>query len=211
MAKYIKQELPDMDGSGKKRSYYRMQRYNTMDTDTFIERMMSASGFPSKGVVRAVIANIADTMADVMAMGHAVNLEGIGIFNPTIGLKKGRTADDESKGRRQPNASDLEVKSVNFKPDRSLVSRTAKKCSLEKGGVSHVRRSPYTKEQRLQMALDYIDHSEHHAMRLYEYANITGLSMRTASRELKALCRDPASGLGYIGRGPTRMFVRKKV
>ena len=95
---------------------------------------------------------------------------------------------------------------INFRVDKRLVQETDQGCVLERGPVCRLRRSPYTREERLQLALDYL--GENGVMRVMDYARLTGLSRSTAARELKAFRQDPASGLTFSGRGTAKVYVR---
>ena len=64
----------------------------------------------------------------------------------------------------------------------------------------------YTKEQRLQLALEYLDKNS--AMRIGDYVQLTGLSRTTATMELKAFRQDPASGIAFVGRGSQKVYVK---
>jgi hypothetical protein len=77
---------------------------------------------------------------------------------------------------------------------------------LERAGESRLHRSPYTQEERLQLALQYL--SEHGAMRVVEYMELTGLSRTKAAMELKEFRQDASSGITFIGRGSAKVYVK---
>ena len=104
------------------------------------------------------------------------------------------------------NARSIEVNGINFRVDKRLVQETDQGCVLERGPVCRLRRSPYTLEERLRLALDYL--KENGVMRVMDYVRLTGLSRSTAARELKAFRQDPASGLTFSGRGTAKVYVR---
>lgn len=82
------------------------------------------------------------------------------------------------------------------------------RCDLRRGGISRVRKSPFTEEERRTRALDYLH--EHSFLRIQDYMAITGLKRSSANRELLRLSSDPASGITISGYGSHRMYVRRK-
>ena len=77
---------------------------------------------------------------------------------------------------------------------------------MERAGESRLHRSPYTKEERLKLALQFL--SEHGAMRVAEYMDLTGLSRTMAAMELKAFRQDASAGITFIGRGSAKVYVK---
>ena len=63
-----------------------------------------------------------------------------------------------------------------------------------------------SKEQRLQLALEYLD--KNGAMHIADYMELTGLSRTTATLELKAFRQDPTSGITFVGRGSNKVYVK---
>ena len=63
-----------------------------------------------------------------------------------------------------------------------------------------------SKEQRLQLALEYLD--KNGVMHIADYMQLTGLSRTTATLELKAFRQDPASGITFVGRGSNKVYVK---
>ena len=105
------------------------------------------------------------------------------------------------------NARSLRVDVVDFQVDKRLVRNVDRQCKLERAGVARVRRSPYTKEERLQRAKDYL--SEHGFMRVKHYMELTGLRHTTAANELRAFSDDLSTGITIMGRGSAKVYVRK--
>ena len=50
--------------------------------------------------------------------------------------------------------------------------------------------------------------SEHGAMGVAEYVDLTGLSRTMAAMELKAFRQDASSGITFIGRGSAKVYVK---
>ena len=106
------------------------------------------------------------------------------------------------------NARSIEVNGINYRADKELVQETNLRCDLRRGGISRVRKSPFTEEERRTRALDYLD--EHPFLRIQDYMAITGLKRSSANRELLRLSSDPASGITVSGYGSHRVYVRRK-
>ncbi|WP_455634481.1 HU family DNA-binding protein [Parabacteroides sp.] len=207
MARYIKQEMSDLDGTGKKRVFYRMKIERNVDMEHFVERITHPGSGLSKGNVLQVMASVAGQLACCMAEGESVTLEGIGTFTPRLGLVKDKEIDALDGDEPKRNARSIEVNGVGFRADKELVTETKLRCDLRRGGITRVRKSPFSEEERLARALDFL--KERPFMRLQDYMEITGLKRTTASLELRRLSDDPESGIGISGRGSHRVYVRK--
>lgn len=207
MAKYIKQEMPDMAGTGEKKAYYRMKTVKHLKADQFITWMTRYGGI-GRGDAMNVLARASETLAELLAMGYSVDIEGLGTFRATIGLRKGKEMDTLDGDEQKRNASSLRVDGMLFRADKELVKEIDRRCELERGGIRRLHRSPYTPEQRLQRALQYLEREGF--MHISDYAYLTKLSRTTAGRELKALSQDPTSGITTKGLGTARVYVKRK-
>ena len=98
---------------------------------------------------------------------------------------------------------------VNFRVDKQLVKQIDRHCNLERGGVRHLHRSPYTKEERLALAQKYLD--EHPLMHISDYATLTGLSRTSATLELQAFRHDPATGICTCGSRQNSVYIKRAV
>ena len=88
-----------------------------------------------------------------------------------------------------------------------MVKKARKDCQLQREGTARIHRSPYTKEQRLNLALEYLE--KHGAMKIADYMELTGLSRTTATLELQEFRRDMNSGIDFIGRGRAKVYVKR--
>jgi len=206
MAKYIKQEIADMRGTGETKAYYRMKTIRNIGMDEFIE-IMTRHGGLTRGTAIAALTQASETLAELMGMGYTVSIDGFGTFKATVGLKRFKEMDSMEGKDPKRNAQSLCVDGVNIKADKQLVKQVSMKCKLERSHVSRLRISPYTREQRVALALKFID--ENGFMRLKDYVQLTGLSRTSACRELKELRSDRTSGLDTDGRGTNKVYVRR--
>lgn len=206
MAKYIKQEMPDIRKDGSKKCYYRMQSNGNVTTDELIHTICMHGGVGlSESVFRHALEDLADELARKIADGYTVTLDGIGTFQATIGVCEGKEMDAIDGNEPKHNAQSLELKGVNYKADRTLVKEAHSRCKLERAGVSRINRSPHTKEERLQMAKDYL--STHPYIKIANYAELTQLPKSSAAKELRDFAADPASGINSSGRRTHRVYV----
>ncbi len=204
MAKYIKQEMNDLDRSGKQRVYYRLEKRGSLNGRDFIKKVAYRGSGLSEGNVMHVLTTVAKELAYYMGQGYTVSIDGVGTFKPTIGLAEDKEMDDFDSEETKRNARSLEVNGVKFRAAKELIRKTASYCDLEKGGTSRLRHSPYTRDERLQLARTYL--SEHHIMRIVDYMEITGLGRFNATKELREFAGSPDSGITSRGRGSTKVY-----
>ena len=207
MARYIKQELPDLHKTGEKKAYYRMKTERKIDFNQFVDLISSHNSGISKGEAFSVLMHATDTLAELLAQGYSVAIDELGTFKATIGLVSDREMDSFEEGTPKLNARSLRVDGVSFKADKRLILNVDKRCDLKRAGVSRLCRSPFTKEERLQKALEYLN--AYGAMKVKDYVELTGLSHTVAAKELREFEHDAASGITSIGRLAGKVYVRR--
>lgn len=207
MAKYIKQEMPDIHGNGEQKVYYRLKTERNIDSEEFIHSLHeSFTGMSEADITRAIIAT-AEHLGKLLGQGYSITLNGIGTFKATIGLEEDKEPDTLDGKESKRNAQSLRLKGVNFRADKKLVKTARANCKLQREGTARIHHSPYSKEERLQLALKFLE--EHGAMKVMDYVELTGLSRTAATMELKEFRRDPTSGIDFIGRGSAKVYVKK--
>lgn len=207
MPKYIKQEMPDLHKTGEKKVYYRLKTNQHIDFNHFIHKLHYTNNGISEADAIRVLLSAADQLADLLGEGHSVTLNGIGTFKATIGLEEGKELDSLDGTEPKRNSRSLQLKGVNFRADKELVKKAGKNCKLQREGITRIHRSPYSKEERLALALKYLD--THGAMRIANYMEITGLSRTAATLELQEFRRDLSSGIDFIGSGSAKVYVKR--
>ncbi|MBO5794084.1 MAG: DNA-binding protein [Bacteroidaceae bacterium] len=207
MARYIKQELPDLHKTGEKKAYYRMKTERKIDFNQFIDLISSHNSGISKGEAFSVLMHATDTLAELLAQGYSVAIDELGTFKATVGLVRDKEMDSFEEGTPKLNARSLRVDGVSFKADKRLIVNVDKRCELKRAGVSLLCRSTFTKEERLQKALEYLN--AHGAMKVKDYMELTGLSHTVAAKELREFENDTASGITSIGRLAGKVYVRR--
>ena len=206
MAKYIKQEMVDLSGKGEEKIYYRLQTERNIDFTELAQQIEQHHGLMNRGLVMNVMSHIVDEMAELLGKGYSVSIDGLGTFRASIGLEKDKEMDtfDEDDTRR--NARSLRLTGINYRADKDLIKKANRHCKLERAGESRLHHTPYTQEERLKQALQYLD--EHGAMRVVEYMELTGLSRTKATLELKEFRQDASTGITFLGRGSTKVYVK---
>ena len=78
---------------------------------------------------------------------------------------------------------------------------------MQREGIAHIHRSPYSKKKRLALALNYL--GKHGAMRIADYMELTGLARTAATLKLQEFRRDMTSGIDFIGQGSAKVYVKR--
>ena len=207
MAKYIKQELPDLQQTGEQKVYYRLKTNRNIDTPEFVRSLSHAfNGMKEADIIRVLMAT-ADHLGELLGEGYSVTLNGIGNFKATIGLEEDKELDTLDGNETKRNARSLQLKGVNYRADKELIKKASQHCKLEREGIARIHRSPYSKEERLTLALEYLE--KHGAMKVANYMELTGLSRTAATLELQEFRRDITSGIDFIGRGSAKVYVKR--
>lgn len=207
MAKYIKQELPDLQQTGEQKVYYRLKTNRNIDTPEFVRSLSHAFNGIKEGDIIRVLMATADHLGELLGEGYSVTLNGIGNFKATIGLEEDKELDTLDGNETKRNARSLQLKGVNYRADKELIKKASQHCKLEREGIARIHRSPYSKEERLTLALEYLE--KHGAMKVANYMELTGLSRTAATLELQEFRRDITSGIDFIGRGSAKVYVKR--
>lgn len=207
MAKYIKQEVPDMKKTGEQKVFYRMKVERNIDFQEFIQKVCSHHRGISRGEALRVLLSASEVLAELLGEGYSVTLDDWGTFKATIGLEEGKEMDTIDGNESKRNARSLHLNGVNFQADKKLVRNARHRCKLERAGIVRVNRSPYTKEERLQKALSYLEKNK--VLKVSQYMEMTGLAHTTAASELRTFSRDASSGIISVGSRPAVVYVKR--
>ena len=129
------------------------------------------------------------------------------LARPGSGLSEGKETDTLDGDEQKRNARSIMVNGVNFRASKDLIKETARHCELKRAGVSRIHHSPYSPEERITLALKYLD--ENHFMRVADYMKLTGLRKTSATLELKRLREDPANGITTEGKRNGMIYVKR--
>ena len=158
VAKYIMQEVKDLNNEGDTLLYPRMVIRDSCGTDELAEYISAHTSF-SRAEVKGVIELLGHGMARTMAQGRSVRIDGIGLFTPSLAIKEGKEREEPDGSGTKRNAASIRVGDVRFRADRQLVRETDLACNLEResGGKSALCRSRYTPQERLALAKRYLE------------------------------------------------------
>lgn len=207
MAKYIKQEMLDLSGKGEEKIYYRMKTEGNISFKEFAKEVNKHNSMMNRGLVENVITNAMDVLAELLGEGYSVSIDGLGTFKATLGLKSDKEMDSFNDDETKRNARSLQLTNVNFKADKVLIREANNHCKLERAGESRLCHSPFSKEERLKMAQEYLE--KHGAMKVADYVEMTQLSRTKATLELKEFRHDASTGIDTIGRRSTLVYVKR--
>ena len=205
-AKYIKKEVPDLNGTGQTQAYYKMQL--TPKTYEQFVKQCAREGHTDESIILGVLSLVSEKLALNMAEGFSVKIDGIGTFNAKLGTRDDVLQDAFEEGERSHNAKSIMVTGVSYRADNDLIRNTSRKCVLERGGVSRIRKSKFTLEERIQKAREFLE--KNLFMRVPDYQQLTGLSRTAASMELRQLALNPDSGITSKGEKSQKYYVLRK-
>ena len=202
-AKYIKREVADLNGTGHTQACYKME-LKPMTFQQFVS-LCHREGRMDESMILGVLSLVSEKLALCMAEGFSVKLDGIGTFNAKLGVRDDVLTDAFEEGEPSHNAKSIMVNGVSYRADKNLIRSTDRKCTLVRGGVSRLKKSPFSPEERIEKARDFL--KTHMFMRVPDYVQLTGLSRSTAAEELCKLAIDPSSGIMSRGSRSQKVYV----
>lgn len=212
MPYYYKRELNDLNGTGKKVFRYEIRSEGNVtlrDLAYEIHKRYRALG---EGEAEGIVSSLLDAIREALAEGRTVTLNDFGTFSLGIGLKDEdtmvTTRDDDAPGH-EPNARSIGVKAVHFRASKRLISNIDSLCRhnlfREPGGTAHIHRTQLSREERIHVAVKFIE--DHNFMRLGDYAALLHISRAMASRDLQDFVKDPAVPITANGVRSHKIYV----
>ncbi len=206
MAQYVMEKLSEgMLGEGE-RIYPKLVNAGVAGIGEIADLIEHSTTFHSSDV-KGMLEALARVIAAEVAQGRTVRLDGLGTFRAVLGLvEKDRRQEWKTETDRLATGRNVRVKTVNFRPDNRMLREVDDRISLERvGNLERPPRPQSTMAERLAMLRTYC--AEHHFIRVSSYADLTGLSRTTASRELRTFAADPETGVTGMGRGAAKVYV----
>ena len=80
MPKYILQEMPDMQGEGKRKVYPKLDAYRLLDTEDFVKEIHNYHHVYSPSLIESVLMDVADVLRRKLSDGYTVKIDDIGTF-----------------------------------------------------------------------------------------------------------------------------------
>ena len=209
MAKYKLQELPDMQGEGKRKVYPKMVINRTLNLEDLTEKMKSHHRAFSPSTIEAVVMDLEDMMVEVLSMGYNVKLDGIGTFSLSLGFEDEKPTEMQEEGDKMLYRK-VGVKNVNFKVDPEMLLQLRKEADLERemSGVKVIKKNLFSKEERIARALQVIERDGY--ITLTDYTHINNLCRTAASAELKEITSDANSPIDWRGNGSHKVWIKKR-
>ena len=199
MAKYTMKKLAGgMHGQGEK-TFPKLMSSGVTGIDAIAETIEYRTSF-TRGDVAGLLAELAAVVAENVAKGRTVKIDGLGSFRAVLGLvgKEERGPWTEDGASRLATGRNVRLKTVNFRPDVELTHQVEQRMELERvKDMSQGNEITSTLEERASAARKFI--SENGFIRVGDYTRITGLPRSTASVELRRLSEDETSGI--VSRG----------
>ncbi len=203
---YTMKEMPDLKGTGERILYPRFAQIEQINTRQIAENIQGKSTF-TQGEIEGLIQMIARELAYEMAKGHSVKLDGIGTFTPALALRPDKEREEADGEGTRRNARSIEVGNVKFRVEKRLVRQINETCELVRAPWKAARSSKkYTPEERLQMALQYLD--THPYLTVAGYMKLTGLLRTAATNELREWATDTNTEIRATGRGTHKVYVK---
>ncbi len=141
-----------------------------------------------------------------MASGNSVTIDGIGTFRASVGMTMPKALTGTDTGK-ETNARSLKVTGIIYRAASQLVRTISSQCTLVRDKEHRLRKSPYSKEERIGLAVGYLGDGAHPFMRVGDYARLTRQSHCAASRELQEISRTPQSPIRRDGRASALVYV----
>jgi len=186
-------------------AFPKMKVYTEFDNDKVVELINNYSPAFSKGTIKGVLDTLATVMKNVLPMGHTLKIDNIGVFSLSLEFTD-KDTDNPDTEKEKTKYHHVKARNVNFRVDQKLVDDINKENTFERSADLKASASPFSREQRLQRALEFID--KNGSIRLQEYANLNRLSRTQASRELAQWVSNPTSGIKANGSGPLKCWVK---
>lgn len=190
-------EINDMTGSGETKMSPTPVHSPQIAYKDFLKECARGTGIDA-GIFNSVLSRVADRMIFYTEMGHSVKIDPLGTFRAKLAMKEGFSAPTKEDLKTRHNTENVEIKSMNFIASKEFVNEFRERTRLVYCGSDHeLREITTTPEERLQMALDFLD--THYELRLIDYRRLTGLARSTASRELIKFSTGPDAKLERWG------------
>lgn len=186
MAKYIYQEKA-IQSNGKNVIHPRFAKIRHLNTSELVKHMAHGNEAKRRELTLALM-TLADELPRLLAEGCAINLDKIGTLSPTLQMRADRMVEttDPDGTLHKSNAQSVEFGSVRFTPSKTLIHSCRSQCrDLEhdtRRGDSGITIHNSTREERIALLLKYLN--ENHTINVKQYAELTGISYSSSSREL---------------------------
>ena len=188
---YHIQELPKMRGE-EQLTFPKLETYSVFDNKKMVERIALESGL-QEGAVMAVLNALPKSLKNIMLEGHTCKLDGFGTFSFSL------TFDENNE---------VVINKLNLKVDTNFMEELRKEASfvMSQQDIVAIKASKGCLDEHAALAMKWLE--THPFITLQEYANLIEMSLSTASRELRAICKNPNYGITSKGERPHKVWVK---
>ena len=205
MADFYMKKVPNMRGEHETDVYPKMVRRGLVTLRSLAVDIEQRSTFTKEDVI-GVVSALKNMVAERVADGYGVKVDGIGIFSASLVLAKGVIPEtSESESRRSGRS--VCIGKVNFKADKELVADADSKAKLRRVPEPTTENNNVTtRDERLALLLNYL--KEKHFIKVSQYAVLTGLNRTKAAKELRAFSEEN-TGVTADGSGSYIIYMLK--
>lgn len=205
MPQYYIRERKDLNHEGQTLKTYEVRSKGNSDLKRLAHRVGRHYRSISEGELQGIAEQFVEEMLAELADGYSVTFGELGNFSVRIGLTEEAKEDEEGGQRR--NSRSLCVNGLKFSSNKDFIHELNRKCELTSEGRGYLplHRSPYSREERIRLAVDYLH--EHPFMRLDDYVALTRLSRTAASTELCAFADDPDVPILSDGMRSAKVYI----
>ena len=204
---YTFRELPDMQNTGERKVYPKVDYCGQMTNEEFLH-MMEKVTMLQGGTIQAVIAGMVKTIGLAFLRGDSVKIDGLGIFSVKLGMKKESETEVLKQRGERYITKDVEIKGVNFLTDQQWLRCLREDIELSKSrDVKTIRKIDSTEEERLHKALQFLDAQPF--LTVSDYVGLTGLGQTKAKMELRKFADDADCRIQRKGFGSHVVYVKR--
>lgn len=191
--RYHIQELPDMR-DGEQAQFPVYETYNQFDNKAMTDRIALESGI-QKGAVLGTLSALPSALKNFLLEGHSCKIDGFGTFSLSLTFDKNKQ---------------VRVKGLNIKIATEFMQMLQKEAEFElsQSEVVRVSASKGHRDEHFALLDKWLD--KHSQITLQEYANLTGVSTASASRELRYFCDNADYNLTSTGHSNRKFWTRRQ-
>jgi predicted histone-like DNA-binding protein len=182
--------------NGQKRYHARVSNAISIDFEA-VCKDLEYNTMATKADVKGVVESLSQLLIKQLSSGAKVHLKGIGHFSVSLDAP---SFDDPA----EINGSQIKVHSINFLPDKAVVSEINRQASFKKSIASERSAMPSDEEMK-QLLADYFE--THQYITGKEFRLLFNQTRSTAYRRLSKLCKETQPVLIRIGGARSSLFI----
>lgn len=168
--------IENAQGTGTERRFVRLTQQQSL-TPARLEAAIQEMSSATVGDVRAVLSALRYFASRELSQGRRFHVPGLGYLSLSAGIRK-----DTDKPVEKLTARDIEVRGLNFRPERALLGRIKTDATFEKAAASTLS-ADYEADALWQQVAAYL--TEHHYLTQRTFQATFGLTRYKAAQWLK--------------------------